>query len=65
MDKVELWPNLNQKKVQVMEIKPGKINKQRKIKSYIINLICIILFSYLMLIFNMIFIHIWNKIIRR
>lgn len=65
MDKVELWPNLNPKKVQVMEIKPGKINKQRKIKSYIINLICIILFSYLMLIFNMIFIHIWNKIIRR
>lgn len=65
MDKVELWPNLNQKKVQVMEIKPRKINKQRKIKSYIINLICIILFSYLMLIFNMIFIHIWNKIIRR
>ena len=58
MDKVELWPNLNQKKVQVMEIKPRKINKQRKIKSYIINLICIILFSYLMLIFNMIFIHI-------
>lgn len=65
MDKVELWPNLNPKKVQVMEIKPRKINKQRKIKSYIINLICIILFSYLMLIFNMIFIHIWNKIVRR